>query len=85
MVDVGVGDDDLLEGELVAGKGGDDAGDVVAGIDDDRLVGGFVSEDGAVALERADYEDFVDHGVNSTAGTPGGYPLPRRYCAKYSK
>ena len=61
VVDVGVCDDDLLEGELVACEGGDDAGDVVAGIDDDGLVGGFVAENGAVAAERANYEDFVDH------------------------
>ena len=42
-------------------RSGDDAGDVVAGIDDDGLAGGFVAEDGAVALERAYGEDFVDH------------------------
>ena len=41
---------------------GQDSGDVVAGVDDDGFVGGFVSEDGAVALQRADGEDLVDHG-----------------------
>jgi hypothetical protein len=61
VVDVGVGDDDLLEGEVVLFKQGDDAGDLVAGIDDDGFVGGLVAEDGAVALEQADGEDFVDH------------------------
>lgn len=35
VVDVGVGDDDLLEGEGVAGERGEDAGDLVAGVYDD--------------------------------------------------
>ncbi len=61
VVDVGVGDDDLLDGEVVAVEDGRDAGDVVAGIDDDGFAGGLVAEDGAVALEGADGEDFVDH------------------------
>ena len=61
MVDVGVGDDDLFDGEVVAVEDGLDAGDVVAGVDDDGFAGGFVAEDGAVALEEADGEDFVDH------------------------
>ena len=47
---------------LMFGEEGDDAGDVVAGIDDDGFVGGLVAEDGAVALEGTDGEDFVNHG-----------------------
>ena len=42
-------------------KQGQDAADVVAGIDHDGLAGGLVAEDGAVALERTDGEDFMDH------------------------
>jgi hypothetical protein len=61
VVDVGVGDDDLLDGEVVAGKECEDAGDVVAGVHDDGLAGGFVAEDGAVALEETDGKDFVNH------------------------
>lgn len=61
VVDVGVGDDDLLEAELVLFEELHDPRDVVAGIDDDGFVGGLVAQDGAVALERADYQDFVDH------------------------
>ncbi len=61
VVDVGVGDDDLLDGEIVSGEQGHDAGDVVAGIDDDGFAGGLVTEDGTVALEGADRDDFVDH------------------------
>ena len=64
VVDVGVGDDDLLDSEAVPLERGDDVGDVVAGVDDDGLAGGFVAEDGAVAAERAYDEDFVDHGLD---------------------
>ena len=62
VVDVGVGDDDLLDGEGVPGEKGEDAGEVVAGIDDDGFAGGLVAEDGAVALEGADGRGFEDHG-----------------------
>ena len=61
VVDVGVGDDDLLDGEVVFGEEGEDAGDVVAGVDDDGLAGGLVAEDGAVELEGAYGEGFEDH------------------------
>ena len=37
-------------------------GDFVAGIDDDGLAGGFVAQDGAVALERADGKNLANHG-----------------------
>jgi len=62
VVDVGVGNDDLLDGEGVPGEEGEDAGDVVAGIDDDGFAGGFIAEDGAVALEGAYGKGFEDHG-----------------------
>ncbi len=67
VIDVSVGDDDLLDGELVLIEDADDAGDVVAGIDHDGFAGDLVAEDGAVALERADDEDFVDHGLRLKA------------------
>ena len=38
-----------------------DAVDFVAGIDHHGLAGGFVAEDGAVALQHADGKDLVDH------------------------
>jgi hypothetical protein len=61
VIDVSVGYDDLLNGEVVFGEQGHDAGDLVAGIDDYGFAGGLVTEDGTVALERADGDDFVDH------------------------
>jgi len=70
VVDVRVGDDDLLDGEVMLLQDGDDAGDLFAGIDDDGFAGGLVSEDGAVALQEADDKDFVDQ-----AGPPQGAEL----------
>ena len=61
MVDVGVGDEDLLELEAEGVEAAGDAADFVAGIDDDGLAGFLVAQDGAVALERADGEGFEDH------------------------
>jgi hypothetical protein len=61
VVDVGVGDDDLADGEVVLVENAEDAGDIVAGIDHYGFEGGLVSENGAVALQRADDEDLVDH------------------------
>lgn len=61
VVDVGMGDDDLFEGKVMLLEQLDDAGDVVAGIDDNGFMGAFVAKDGTVALEGANNEDFVDH------------------------
>ena len=61
VVDVGVGDDDLFDGEAVGGEDGHNAGDVIAGVDDDGFVGVLVAQDGTVALQRTDWEDLVDH------------------------
>ena len=66
VIDMSVGDDDLLDGELVLIEDADDAGDVVAGVDYDGFAGDLVAEDGTVALKGADDEDFVDHGIKST-------------------
>jgi len=61
VIDVGVGDDDLLDGQGVLGEQGEDAGYVVAWVDDDGFAGGLVAEDGAVALEGAYGDGFEDH------------------------
>jgi len=67
VVDVSVGDDDLFDLQIVLGDYGLDVGDVVAGVDDHSFAGEFVTDDGAVALQGSDGDDFVDHGfiVNS--------------------
>jgi hypothetical protein len=61
VVDVSMGDEDLFDLEVVLCEEGEDAGYIVARIDNDGFVGVFVTEDGTVALEGADGEDFVDH------------------------
>jgi hypothetical protein len=63
MVDVGVGDEDLLQSESERGEAAVDAGDFVAGVDDDGLAGFLVGKDGAIALQRADGKGFEDHEV----------------------
>ena len=54
VVDVGVGDKDLLEGESEGGEPAMDARDFIAGVNDDSFAGFLVSQDCAVALEWAD-------------------------------
>ena len=51
VIDMGVGDNDHDHAEVMAGEDEQDLVDFIAGIDDDGLAGGFVAEDGAVALE----------------------------------
>jgi hypothetical protein len=58
VVDVGVGDEDLLELEAKSGEAGMNATHLVAGIDDDGLARGLRRPEGAVALQRADWERF---------------------------
>ncbi len=65
VVDVRVGDDDFFDGEAVGGEDGDDARNVVAWVNDNGFVGGLVSKDGAVALQRTDGEDLVDHMIRA--------------------
>ena len=50
VVNVGVCDENLLELEAEGCQAAVDAGDFVAGIDDDGLAGVLVAQDGAVAL-----------------------------------
>jgi len=63
VVDVGVGDDDVLDLEIVFLEESKNIFEIIAGIDDHGFAGGFVSDDGAVALQGADREYFVDHGT----------------------
>ncbi len=61
VVDVGVGDDDLLHLQLLLADDGEDVFDVVAGIDDHGFARGFIADDRAVAVQRTDGEDFMNH------------------------
>jgi len=60
VIDVRMGDDDLLEFELVLAEDREDSIDFVAGIDDKCLACALVANDGAVTAEKADGEDLVD-------------------------
>lgn len=61
VVDVRVSHDDLLEFEVVLGEPAMNSRDFVAGVNDDGFPPGFVAEQGAVALERADGKGFENH------------------------
>ena len=76
MVDVGVGDDDLFDLQIVFADQGEDVFDFVTGVDDHGFVGGFVADDGAVALQRADGEDFVDHFYIVDMDAPADVKIP---------
>lgn len=61
VVNVGMSDEDVFDGEGVLPQQSHDSRDLVAGVYDDGFAGDLVAEDGAVALEGADGEDFVNH------------------------
>lgn len=69
VIDVGVSDEDLFEGESEGSKAVLNSTDLVAGVDDNGFARGLVAEDGAVALQRADREGLEDHG--SIVGASG--------------
>ncbi len=61
VIDVGMRDHDLLDLQVMLADDRQQAFDIVTGVDDHGFARGFVADDGAVALERPDGEDFVDH------------------------
>ena len=61
VIDMRVRDHDHLHVELVAFEDGDDFGNVVTGIDHDRLAADFIADHGAVASQHADGQNFVNH------------------------
>jgi hypothetical protein len=62
VIDMCVRDDDGFDAQRVAPEDFQDLGDVVAGIDNDGCVRLLVAEDGAVALEHSDRQNFMNHG-----------------------
>jgi hypothetical protein len=63
VVDVAVGDEDLLERKAKVGQSAVNAGNLVAGIDNDGFVSLLVAQDRAIALQRTDGEGLEDHGT----------------------
>src|SRR5581483_8361532 len=57
MVDVAMGQPDLLDGDAGLGDSLANVGHIAAGIDHDRLPGRLTPQDGAVLLERRDRHD----------------------------
>ena len=61
VVDMRVGDDDLLHLQVVLAHKSQYVFNFIARIDHYRFARSLVSNDRAVALQRADRENFVDH------------------------
>ena len=62
VINVRVGDDDLLHRQPVALHDRHHIFDVIAGIDDHGFFRLLIADHRAIALQRADREDLVDHG-----------------------
>jgi hypothetical protein len=67
VIDMRVGDHDGGDLETMAGEDFENARDFVAGVDDHGLAGLLIAEDGAVALQRADGQNLVDHAAPKRA------------------
>jgi hypothetical protein len=75
VVDMRVGDDDLLDLQIVFADERQDVFDVIARVDDHRFVRGFVADQGAITLQGANREDFVDHlSIVATGSCPAFEP-----------
>ena len=61
MIDVSVGDDDLAQVEAMLLQPGENLWNVISRIDNDGFTRNLVAQDGAVAMERADWKAFKDH------------------------
>jgi len=62
VIDVAVSNDDGLRLELMAVEDGRDLGNIVSGIDNNRLMRFLVAENRAIAVQRADREYNMQHG-----------------------
>ena len=63
VVDMGMGDDDLAQGEAMLLQPGENLRNVVSGIDDDGFMRNLVAQDGAIAAQRANGKTFKDHAI----------------------
>jgi hypothetical protein len=61
VIDVAMGDHNLLDLQVMLADELENVFNVIAGVNDHRFTCGFVADDRAVALQRPDGEDFVDH------------------------
>jgi hypothetical protein len=56
-----MGDDDLLDLQVMLAEEREDVVNVIAGVDDHRFARSLVANNRAVALQRPDGKDFVNH------------------------
>jgi len=61
VVDVAMRHENLGQTQLLFGKHAQDAVDIAARINDRRLTGGLAPENGAVLLERGDWNNRIAH------------------------
>jgi hypothetical protein len=61
VINVSVGDDDLLDLQVVLADKSKNVLNVVARVDDHGFPSSLVADYGAVALQRADGKNFMDH------------------------
>src|SRR5262249_20542990 len=73
MVNVRVRDHNLIDMQIVFANDGEDVFNVIAGIDDHPFPRVLIANDRAVALQRADGKDFVDH--ERSEATTGRHPV----------
>jgi len=66
MINVGMGDDDLFDLKIVFVNKGENLFDIVARINHHGFASDFVPDYGAIALQRPDRKDFVNHGEYSS-------------------
>jgi hypothetical protein len=66
MVNMGMGDDDLLDSEVVLFQHGKNPVDIRPGIDDRGPQGSLIRENAAVTGERADGKNLVNHSQRSS-------------------
>ena len=66
VINVGVCDDDLFDLEVMFADQRENFFNVVAGVNHHRLAGLLVAHDGAIALQRADGKNLVDHNFKLT-------------------
>ncbi len=63
VIDVGMGDNNLAQREAMLLQPGKDLGNVVSRIDYDGFMGNLITQDAAIATQRADGKGFKDHGL----------------------
>jgi len=84
VINVGMRADDGFNGQAVAAEKFEDAGDFVAGVDDESFAAGRVADDGAITLQHSygngDVDEALGYGVECRNGVvhKAHYNIPSR-------